>query len=260
MRKPSFNTHARRAAARMAFLLLPLAFLTGCDLITGSELTVEGTWVGSEAGQTVYLEITNSTVTVYEEDSGDQCYAILELEITNQEGDEYTLSFPGESFSFTLIFRIEDDRLAVLDAEDPEAQATYYDSSDEDVSQFEECAVAAGGGDDPSITCSALPSIDVGQSITGELTTSDDSYESRYFDLYGLNLGSSQQVQIDLMSEDIDTYLYVYEDDGTYVAENDDGGEGFNSSLTITIGPGCFRLEATSWGTGETGFYTISVN
>ncbi len=257
--KNTLSHRARRFSARVALLLLlPMMGLAACDELTGSDDDdgIEGTWVLTEGSESVFLQITSSTVTVYDGEI-DDCFYIETYNLTPQEGDQYTIAEPNSGFSFTVTIRRDGDNLIV----GFENETEVYEPSDQDLSQLEECAVEAGGGGDPSITCSELPAISVGQAIDGELTTSDDMYEGRYFDLYGLTLSSETSVQIDATSDPVDTYLYLYEGDGTYITENDDASsETFNSRINTTLSAGCYRIEVTSWGDGETGAYTVSVN
>jgi hypothetical protein len=255
---PAFRRHAARL---VLLLMIPFAGLAGCDAILGSDAEeegIEGTWVFEDGDFRVFLRITSTDVTVWDGMVGD-CYYMEEYTITAQDGDEYTLTEASSSFSLTITIRREGDTLVIgIGGE----QTEVYQSSDQDVTQLEICPVQAGGGDDPAIDCSALPAITVGQTINGELNTGDTmADDGRYFDLYGLTLGGQTTVQIDAVSDPIDTYLYLYEDDGTFIAENDDADiNTFNSRINTTLTAGCYRVEVTSFGSGETGTYSVSVN
>lgn len=220
--------------------------------------SIEGTWVyaDSDAGYTEYLEITSSSVTVYSEDVGG-CFTIVALDIVSQNGDVFTMRAP-DGTEADLIVRLEAGQLVLADPQEPENE-WYYNPSNVDVSTLEECEPRGSGGD-PAIACSDLPAIDVGQSITGELSTSDSQAGGWYYDLYGLTLSSAQEVQIDLTSTQIDTYMLLYAGDGSYITENDDVGDSLNSQIIVTLDAGCYRIEASSYDMGETGSYTLSVN
>lgn len=252
----------RNAFGLALLLLLPLVGLAGCDAITGNDDddSIQGTWVDSGGTFPFYLEITNSSVTVYDGEEGG-CFYIERYTIVSSDGDTYTLEEQTSSFQADVVLRVVDGDLHVTLSSEQGSETEVYTRSDQDVSQFEECTVDAGGGGDPSITCSELPAITVGQTINGELTTGDAMDSGRYFDLYGLTLGSQTQVQIDAMSDPVDTYLYLYGADGTYITENDDADSStFDSRISMTLDAGCYRVEMTSWGDGETGAYTLSVN
>ena len=244
-----------RAAALFA-LLLPLAGPVGCDLITGSDDendgSIHGTWVLQEDAGASYLEITSTTITVYDEEAGG-CFTVRENEIVSRDGDRFTLSPVGSDLYFTYTIRREDDSL-VIGFED---RTITYQPSDQDVAQLDVCT---GGGDDPSIDCAALPAVSIGQTISGELTTGDPIVDSRYFDLYGLTLTAATAVRIDATSDVIDTRLFLYEADGTPITADDDGGTGTNSRVEADLQAGCHRIEVTSYFAEETGAYTLQVN
>lgn len=238
-------------------LLLPLAGLAGCDSITGSSSGdgIEGTWVLVDGDYTTYVRITSNTVAVYD-GYMDSCFERISFNIVSHDGDVYTLGYQLSDQTMTVTIVRNGDNLVVTFADGSET----YQSSNQNVDQLELCTADTGGGADPSIDCSSLPAISVGQTINGELNTSDDINSGRYFDLYGLTLGSPTQVQIDAVSDPVDMYLYLYESDGTFLGEDDDGGTGYNSKMTPTLQAGCYRIEVTSFSDGETGVYTLSVS
>lgn len=249
----------RRRATLLALLVLPLVALNACDdspTDTGSD-DVRGVWVGQDGNATVYLDISSSEVGTYI-GSHSSCFVHVEYEIVDTSGDSYTLSLPGSTFTAELIIRRSGDRLEVRDPDDQNTVA-FYNSANDDVSELELCM---GGGADPDIVCTELPPIDVGESVTGSLSTTDATTDfGTYFDLYSLQLTTSQQVTIDLESTDFDSYLGVYDAEGGVIAENDDAVEGsIDASLTLELEPGCYRIEATSYNFEETGTYTLSVD
>ncbi len=237
--------------------MLPLAGLVGCDALTGSSNndSIEGTWVLTDGDYTVFIEVTSSTVTVFDGQM-DTCFEREVYEITERDGEDYTLTEQTSGFSLTITIRRDGDNLTVGLGSETET----YSPSDQNLAQLEICPVETGGGSDPSIDCSTLPAISVGQTIIGELTTGDDMNNSKYYDLYGLTLNAQTQVHIAATSDAVDMYLYLYESDGTFIMENDDGGTGTNSSLMPTLDAGCYRIEVTSYFSSETGSYTVSVN
>ena len=215
------------------------------------ECTILGTWKSTTDGYVEYLDITSNTLTYYAGYPSD-CFDIYAYDIVAQTDDVFTLRDASGS-QFDILVEVEGQQLRVASPEDPNNNPWYLDRTGDDLSSLEECT--SGSGD-----CSALPAISVGESINGELTTSDASDGGYYYDLYGLTLGSEQQVQIDYTSTEIDNYLYLYEADGTYITEDDDGGpDSLDSRIVITLQAGCYIIEATSFSSGETGSYTLSV-
>lgn len=249
----------RRRATPLALLVLPLAALAGCgDPPTGSDSEdIRGVWVGQDGAASVYLDISSDEVAVYL-GSHSSCFEHSQYDIVARSGDTYTLSLAGTTFTAELIMRRSGDRLEVRDPDDPNSVA-YYNSSSENVAELELCA---GGGSDPNIVCTELPRIDVGETVTGSLSTTDPtSVYGSHYDLYSLQLTAGQQVTIDMASTEIDSYLAVYDADGGQIAENDDvDDQTFDASLTLDLEPGCYRIEATSFDAEETGQYTLSVN
>lgn len=114
------------------------------------------------------------------------------------------------------------------------------------------------GTDDGS--CTDLPQISVGQSQTGALSTSDPESETgEFFDSWGLRLNSSRTIQIDMTSDQVDTYLRLFDSEDELIERNDDGGTGFNARMVVSLNEGCYRIQATSFADGDTGEYTLTV-
>lgn len=246
-----------RALALALTFVLPVVGLAGCDAITGSSDSdsTQGTWVLVEGNQTTFVEVTVSTIIVYD-GRLDSCFERAVYDIIHQDGDTYTLSGPVATEVAIFTITRQGDDLVI----DDQGQRRTFAASDQDLAQLDLCGVDAGGGADPSIDCSTLPTISLGQTVVGELSVGDDMNSGRYYDLYGLTLTSQIQVTIAAASNAVDTYLYLYESDGTFVTKNDDGGTGPNSSMMPTLDAGCYRIELTSYFSGETGSYTLSVN
>ncbi|MCA8932948.1 MAG: PPC domain-containing protein [Rhodospirillaceae bacterium] len=101
--------------------------------------------------------------------------------------------------------------------------------------------------------------VNVPGSITGNLETGDDQ------DWFAVQLQPGMQVTIDLEGQPTnrgslsDPLLRVYDQYGSEVAANDDGGDGFNSRLQfVAPGPGTYFLGAGSFG-NNAGTYTLTV-
>lgn len=98
--------------------------------------------------------------------------------------------------------------------------------------------------------------IEYGEVVDGDLTTS--ALEAYY--VFRGSAGDS--VSITMISDDFDTYLYLYDEDGFELAYNDDGA----GNLDSRIGPftlpsdGDYRITATSLSHSSTGSFTLSLN
>ncbi|MBX7496424.1 M10 family metallopeptidase C-terminal domain-containing protein [Qipengyuania sp. 6B39] len=118
-------------------------------------------------------------------------------------------------------------------------------------------ATNANGVDIPGDT-STTATIAVGGSVTDELEVAGDT------DWFRITLQAGDTIDISLFGSGAspvsDTYLRVYDSNGNLLADNDDGGSGYNSYLRFTSGSGgTFYIEADSFGNNKTGEYTIEV-
>ena len=84
-----------------------------------------------------------------------------------------------------------------------------------------------------------------------------------YARFYTFSLAEEIQVTITLESDEADTYLYLREGEttsGEHLQENDDHqGSTSRSLVQETLAAGTYTIEATTYGTGETGSFTLSV-
>jgi hypothetical protein len=99
--------------------------------------------------------------------------------------------------------------------------------------------------------------IEVGQFVSGSLSQADCSRDGRFVDPWSLTLTSAATLRIDLTSSEFDTFLIVEDADGIVVDWDDDGGEGFNSQITMTFAAGEYHVLVTSYWMGETGTYQL---
>ncbi|MDZ7705408.1 MAG: PEGA domain-containing protein [Trueperaceae bacterium] len=96
--------------------------------------------------------------------------------------------------------------------------------------------------------------------VSGELSADDATRDDgRLVDLYTLTLDEATTVQIDMISDPLDPYLYLETADGAAIAENDDGPRGTDSQIVAELAPGSYRILASSFFGGDTGPYTLSV-
>lgn len=103
------------------------------------------------------------------------------------------------------------------------------------------------------------PVLTSAQSLSG----SDCAAGSRRYDMF--MIGNGRTCTIDMKSAAFDTYLEVYDRNGSMIASDDDGGEGTDSRVTLS---NCYsgsdsnfifmlRVRATSYAETVTGSYTI---
>ena len=109
--------------------------------------------------------------------------------------------------------------------------------------------------------------------VDGELEDSDSQLgdlnpgfsvdSDKYVDLYELEIDDgATPVEIDMTSNEdaggVDTYLYLWERDGDFVASDDDDGSGLNSEILQTLEAGEYIIVASSYSV-EQGAYELSI-
>ncbi len=96
---------------------------------------------------------------------------------------------------------------------------------------------------------------------TGVLSADDPTRPSSggYVDTYEFDGAPGRQVIIDLTSDDFDTYLVLTSPSGA-VQENDDTDSLYHSQIITDLSEtGTYRAQVTSFETGETGAYRLSI-
>ncbi len=106
-----------------------------------------------------------------------------------------------------------------------------------------------------------ISTISMGTSIEGELTDESDVCHRRGspIEYYSLIIEKPKEVQIDLMSDQIDTYLVLETESGSLIDENDDIPSSTNSRLVKDLVPGTYRIGATSFDEADRGGFTLMV-
>jgi hypothetical protein len=96
--------------------------------------------------------------------------------------------------------------------------------------------------------------------VEGVLNSQSQQLEDgRYFQVHELQGQVGESWVIDLRSEAFDAVLVVVDRSGNPVAANDDGGDGTNARVVITLPEtGVYRIGVTSDGAGEAGSYHLS--
>jgi hypothetical protein len=103
-------------------------------------------------------------------------------------------------------------------------------------------------------------------SLNGSLSSSDcGNWDAipfyQYGDLtklYRIQVPRRAIITLDLTSTQLDPYLILIGDDKRDIAEDDNGGGGFNARITVQLNPGTYFVLATTSGTGpQTGNFTL---
>ena len=118
-----------------------------------------------------------------------------------------------------------------------------------------------------SVAALSLPQCEVEIGLNQDVSGSWESdctathRSGRYAKYFTFTLAGSQEVTIDLQSS-TDTYLYLLNgagQDGSVIESDDDGGSGYNSRIVRTLPAGAYTVEATTYSSGRTGSFTVSV-
>ncbi len=108
----------------------------------------------------------------------------------------------------------------------------------------------------------AVGAIAVGETVRGELAPGDQIMsDSTYADVWELSGAAGQRVEIDLRSDEFDTFLQVLDTAGVVIGQDDDSGGELNSHLALTLpATGTYRIVVNSAGHEQrVGAYTLSV-
>jgi hypothetical protein len=104
--------------------------------------------------------------------------------------------------------------------------------------------------------------INVGQTVSGELTTNDPMTRSRKapYHVWTMQGRRGQRLIIDLRSSAFDAYLVLRDEEGFILGSDDDSGDDNDSRLrTVLPRDGRYRIVATAYTENGVGPYTLSV-
>lgn len=125
-------------------------------------------------------------------------------------------------------------------------------------------ALAAGLGLVASVAlpATAQQQIAIGTSVTGTLTMSDPVLPSdqSHYKMFTFMGSAGQTVQIDLLSSDFDSYLYLRDQNVQNIAQDDDSGGGLNSRIVRNLPyTGMYQILANTLRAGQYGSFTLSL-
>src|SRR5512133_2619833 len=142
-----------------------------------------------------------------------------------------------------------------------------------DVIQRGSCSIFTGA--EPQACASALVAIappppactaTIGAgTISDTITSADPLYHGGYSHTFCIALAANQQIRIETLAPTSgvamdDTYVYLLDPTGAILAYNDDGGTGFYSLLTTTVGAaGQYRIVVRGFSTYDVGSYRLNV-
>lgn len=125
---------------------------------------------------------------------------------------------------------------------------------------------AASGGKQQGASLTAIeqmqfPSIGVGQTLSGSLTSSDLlRSDGTYADGFSYNGRAGEVVTLTMRSSDLDAWVVIDDPASEFMQYNDDGAGGTDASLTVTLPhDGRYIILANTVQAGVTGTYSLSV-
>lgn len=124
-------------------------------------------------------------------------------------------------------------------------------------------AMSCGGIDGSSLT--ALPSfgsLRLGQEVFGTLGMAEASLQDdRPVQAWTIDGRAGDRLLISLSSDDYDSYLYFFGPGMAEVQTDDDGGEGLDSEMTVTLTQdGTYTIGAAALSSGSTGGYRLAIS
>jgi hypothetical protein len=126
------------------------------------------------------------------------------------------------------------------------------------VSSIASMTVAIGGS--VPVQAQEYPLLLDGSPIYQHLDTTDNylTEDNSYIDIYRFEGQAGQRVVIDMSSQEIDSYLILFDPEGNVLAQDDDSGGGVNARLDIVLpADGVYTVYANSLRSQEIGAYTI---
>ncbi len=234
-----------------------------CSVTLTDDATVSGTW--AEGCDSSVSDRGHARYYTFEVEEATQVTITLE----SNDADTYLYLREGAARSGTVLHENDDHDgslsvsqiTATLPANTYTIEATTYSAGE--TGTFTLTVSGLDGTTTPGTgECSETLTAD--GTVSGTWAAGCDSSVSgrghaRY---YTFTLDQQSEVTIDLESE-VDTYLYLREEEatsGTAQHEDDDGGDGTNSRIVATLAAGTYTIEATTYSTGVTGNFTLTVS
>ena len=240
---------------------------TGCGETITADGTVSGTWAAgcdSEASGRGHARYYGFTLAQESE---------VTITLESSDADTYLYLREGDARSGAFLYENDDDGGTTKSTIEETLAAGSYtiEATTYGTGETGDFTLTVSGLGDTAPTPGPDPTDQCGETLTGDGTVSGnwdagcDSEASgrghaRY---YGFTLAQESEVTITLESSDADTYLYLREGDarsGAFLYENDDDGGTTKSTIEETLAAGSYTIEATTYGTGETGDFTLTVS
>lgn len=128
-------------------------------------------------------------------------------------------------------------------------------------SQFDMGAYQVERGAAPPISVDATP-IAVPSVVQGALDASMPPAPGTWggpSQVYAIELSEAAMLSVSLSSPDYDTMLYVMDEAGTILAENDDSGSTTDSQVLVELEAGRYLVVASAWSSDAVGSFTLDL-
>jgi hypothetical protein len=112
----------------------------------------------------------------------------------------------------------------------------------------------------PQVEPAPQPDARYDETLSGSLAIGDEQFSSKeYYDTYTLELSAGQELSIELVSSEFDTYLIVKDPDGKAFVNDDFAiDNGYASRLTLpVVVSGTWTFEVTTYAPDEVGTYEV---
>ncbi len=132
-----------------------------------------------------------------------------------------------------------------------------------------EAAPAAWAQEEPSCEASDLGALgaEAGSELQASGSWTTEDCDSRFRSgsdahTYSFEVVEGGRTRIELKSEGADSFLYLMDEDGGRITDNDDGGAGLDARVERDLAPGAYLIEATTVGGRGRGAadFTLSVS
>lgn len=110
--------------------------------------------------------------------------------------------------------------------------------------------------------CETALAIQVGEPVRASLQPGDCeeiTNDGSFVDLWFFDLAQPASVTIRMTSDEFNTYLWLVDDQGVDVGEDDDSGGGTDAEIRADLAAGTYFILANNWPADAWGAYTLSV-
>lgn len=224
--------------------------LSAADYVGVNEAFLEAWEFDGEEGQSVTFDVTSDDFDAYvyvvgpglsevlrDDDSGGMCHARVELTVLESGTFHVVASSSGGRQTGTYRLRA---------SENPGPGSP----------------ISCGGLDGTAlIGLTPEGSLSVGDVGSGFLSAASPSIDNnRPLQTWTLEGNAGDRVTIGVQSEDYDSYLYFFGPGMSEVQTDDDGGNGYDSEMTVTLAAsGTYTIGAAALSSGSNGSYTVTV-